>query len=190
MKFYKLNKQGDALYTSKILSEIWGHGFIVIGQLTQKSACYIARYTQKKVGTKAKTNIWIYDNKTQTKHLLKSQIAPKEEFIVMSRGCGIGRLWWDEQKAFVKKWGYISINIDGTVKRKPICKYFKKLWENEDWESYHLWRFEQIKKGIEKQNNLELLENYEHGDWEYQSRRKREQILLDKAKTLKRNNFI
>lgn len=190
LKFYKLNKQGQPLFTSQTLQEIWGHGFVVIGELTQKSACYIARYTQKKAGQTKSENFYIYDSKTQTKKLFKSSIAPKNEFIVMSRGCGIGRKWWDEQKEFVKKWGYISIKIDDKVKQKPIPHYFKKLWEKEDWEDYHIHRYENIKKAIIKMNEMEKLENYEKGDWEYLSRIRQEQILLQKAQTLRRNNFI
>lgn len=190
MKFYKFNKNGDALYTSDTLNEIWGHGFVVIGMLTQKSACYIARYTQKKAGQKSENTIWIYDNKNQKKHKFKSDLAPKEEFIVMSRGCGLGRKWWDEQKEFVKKWGYISIKIDDTVKRKPIPKYFKKLWENEDWEEYHYQRYNNIKKAILKAEEMLKLENYQQGDAEYLSRQRREQELLIKAQKLRRDNFI
>ena len=48
LKPYKQNHQGDMLYTSKTLQKIWGKGFVIIGDLSYKSACYIARYVQKK----------------------------------------------------------------------------------------------------------------------------------------------
>ena len=43
LKLYKQNRSGDNLYTSKSLQEIWGKGFVIIGDLTYQSASYIAR---------------------------------------------------------------------------------------------------------------------------------------------------
>ena len=37
------------VYTSDFLSDVWGHGFVTVGELTYQSAAYCARYVLKKV---------------------------------------------------------------------------------------------------------------------------------------------
>nr|QJB20061.1 MAG: replication initiator protein [Microvirus sp.] len=46
---YKTTPRGDRLYTSPILSDLWGLGYAVIGDVTFESAAYVARYTLKKI---------------------------------------------------------------------------------------------------------------------------------------------
>lgn len=48
-KYYKSNDRGDRLYTSELLTNTWGKGHCVIGDLTFESAAYVARYTIKKI---------------------------------------------------------------------------------------------------------------------------------------------
>lgn len=40
---------GDKLYVSELLSEVWGMGHCLIGDLTFESAAYVARYVTKKL---------------------------------------------------------------------------------------------------------------------------------------------
>lgn len=198
LKFYKLNHRGDILYTSAELQKIWGKGFVIIGELEPESASYIARYVQKKAGIAPKTRIykWKADG---TRELRKRKQDKIDEFILMSTGVGIGRKWWEENKEFVKKWGYIPLKIDGKVKTKAIPRYFKKLWEKEDWEDYHMHRYENIKKSIENMEKILKSEEYPNTtgifelDKEIRWRMHLEKVergLKERAKTLKRNNFI
>ena len=113
----------------------------------------------------------------------------------MSTGVGIGRKYWEDNKEFIKKYKYIQTNVKGIVKQKSIPRYFKKLWENEDWEDYHINRYEDIKKGIENQKIIINQEKYEKGIDENEIKwnkhlKKQERGLTEKAKSLKRNNFI
>lgn len=48
LKYYKRNKQGDILYTSDIIADIWQGGFVVIGKADWRTAAYTARYVIKK----------------------------------------------------------------------------------------------------------------------------------------------
>lgn len=48
-KIYKKTSNGDTLYTSDTLTDMWGYGHAVIGDVTFESAAYVARYTMKKV---------------------------------------------------------------------------------------------------------------------------------------------
>lgn len=68
-------KGDEVLYTSELLSELWGHGFATVGACTFASAGYVARYTLKKSGNPAD-----YQGKVP-------------EYLTMSRRPGIGRGW-------------------------------------------------------------------------------------------------
>lgn len=192
LKFYKQNKHGDFLYKSKKLMDIWGKGFVVIGDLTYKSANYIARYTMKKAGLNPKPRLWRW-GKDHKRKFYKPKTKREPEFIVMSRGVGIGRTWWEENKEFCKKWGHINLCIDGKVEHKPLPRYFKKLWEAEDWETYEIYKFEQIKIGLEKYQ--ETLEKHEIKAINDETKMHKllimqEETLIAKSQALKRTNFI
>lgn len=84
---FRKTQRGDTLYNSQRLSETWGLGHAVIGDLTFESAAYVARYCLKKVtGDAAETH---YNGR-------------KPEYITMSRGGrkqgpgGIGKSWYDQ----------------------------------------------------------------------------------------------
>jgi len=53
-KKHSISPQGDTLYTSETLTKLWGYGHCLIGQVSFKSARYVASYCVKKVnGEKA-----------------------------------------------------------------------------------------------------------------------------------------
>lgn len=60
LKFYKYSKADKTLklYKSKELTKLWGKGIVIIGRLEYRSACYVARYVQKKAGIKKKHKIY------------------------------------------------------------------------------------------------------------------------------------
>lgn len=47
-EYLATNKFGDVLYTSKMLTDLWGMGIVVIGRLNWNTAAYTARYVMKK----------------------------------------------------------------------------------------------------------------------------------------------
>ena len=168
-KFYKYSKSKNGmefpLYTSKTINELWTdktikgdfaaqwRGFATFGELTYRTACYTARYTQKKLKKNKKNTIYrkkdicIYDKKQQ-KWIMKTKIIRKNkkqtEYINASRCPGIGYLYWLENKTKIKENSGIWIN-DGKAKLKPIPRYFKKIWNDEDWENYEKWKYENKK---------------------------------------------
>lgn len=75
LTYYKTSKLGDVYYNSPTLEHKWGHGFVVVGELTPESAAYTARYVQKKAG----------DQSIDFKKL-----GVELEFLRMSRRPGIG----------------------------------------------------------------------------------------------------
>jgi len=78
-----LEKSGEFVeYSSRLLSESWGHGDARLGSVSFDSACYVANYATKKItGEKA----------------AEHYRGRKPEFLLMSRGGrkagGIGREW-------------------------------------------------------------------------------------------------
>ena len=48
LTYYKRNKLGDVLYNSDFLTDLWGKGFVVVGQASWRTAAYTARYVVKK----------------------------------------------------------------------------------------------------------------------------------------------
>jgi len=88
-------KGGNQLYKSPALNKTWGHGEVVIGDLTQDSAQYTAAYIIDKItGDGKKEYFDMIDNET-------GEITPRlKEFAHMSLKPGIGmnwlRLYWQD----------------------------------------------------------------------------------------------
>lgn len=78
--FYKKTKRGDDLFNSPSLTETWGLGHAVIGDLTFESAAYVARYCLKKISGPEKEDH--YRGRTP-------------EYVTMSRRPGIGAIWYE-----------------------------------------------------------------------------------------------
>lgn len=74
LTFYSRSPLGDCYYNSVTLSSLWGYGHVVIGELTEQSAAYTARYCQKKADKK----------------IDYAAIGVDKEFVRMSRRPGIG----------------------------------------------------------------------------------------------------
>ena len=168
--FYKYNKNGDKLYKSKELREIWGNGFVIVGELTYRSACYVARYTTKKLFKKRN---WAE----------KANIKP--ECTIWSKGIGLD--YWNKFKNKILENNGIMIKIDKKVKNKRIPKYYMKKFKEENELAYDWFTFEQYEKA--KENWEKILEKTSLSEEEYFLMQERK--LLEKAdQLLKRTNFI
>ena len=78
LKFKCKDKKGFLHFESKFLESIWRNGFVDIGTVDVGSACYVARYCEKKRRL----------NKSERQELLDKGVVP--EFSRMSRRPGIG----------------------------------------------------------------------------------------------------
>lgn len=117
-RFYG-GRNGNSLFTSASLSELWPFGFSVIGDVSFESAGYVARYCMKKVtGKKAEAH---YDGRSP-------------EFAVMSRGSkrlgtgGIGRGWYERFKSDV--YPLDRVVVRGHPTRPP--RFYDDLFARED----------------------------------------------------------
>lgn len=77
LKPYKTNFNGQMLYTSETLNDLWGHGFVVIGACTWQTSAYVARYVLKKQKGKGAKDYY-------------KDFGIVPEFVRMSRDGGIG----------------------------------------------------------------------------------------------------
>ena len=99
-RYYKTSSNGDKLYNSDLLSELWPFGFNVVAALTFESAAYVTRYVTKKVtGDKAAAH---YGDRVP-------------EFIKMSLKPGIGSGW-------LEKYGKQAYTHDFVVLDGRKCK--------------------------------------------------------------------
>jgi hypothetical protein len=105
LKKWKENKDGDMLYRSDMLDSVWKKGMTVIGEVTFKSAAYVARYCTKKVtGDKADEHYEAVDLET-------GEIFQREpEYATMSRAEGIGKTWMEKYKADIYPSDSVIVN--------------------------------------------------------------------------------
>lgn len=83
------NAQGDLLFSSDELRELWPKGNNIIGEVNARTAAYVARYSVKKVnGPLAKEHYCVIDGDGVCYDRLP-------EFVVMSRRPGIGSGYYD-----------------------------------------------------------------------------------------------
>lgn len=92
---FKVTESGETIYTSQILESLWPFGFSSVGDVTFKSASYVARYCVKKVGD---TFDYFREEETGTRFQVDKRTgeARVAEFTVMSRRPGIASAWFDE----------------------------------------------------------------------------------------------
>ena len=103
-KIWKENN-GNRLYVSESLSELWPFGFVTIGDVTFESAAYVARYIMKKVnGDLAESHYERVDWETGEVYQLKP------EYTTMSRRPGIGSNWFAKFKDDIFPQDYVVIN--------------------------------------------------------------------------------
>lgn len=114
---------GRRMYTSALLSEIWGRGFTTVGDLTWSSAAYVSRYIMKKMtGDAAEEHYMRFDSATGECW----QVKP--EYVTMSRRPGLGHGWFQRFKGDVFPSGFVVHN--GRKFRPP--RYYDSLLEEDE----------------------------------------------------------
>ena len=88
--FYK-ESNGERLFISAFLENVWARGFALVGDVTFESCAYVARYVTKKVnGERAFDHYWKMNEVTG------ELISITPEYATMSRRPGIGAKWMDK----------------------------------------------------------------------------------------------
>lgn len=139
---YKENPNGDKIYMSKLLDEIWGLGITTVGDVSFQSAAYVARYVMKKIkGPNWKDKYEVIDENT-------GEIFMRQpEFALMSRNPGIGKTWYE-------KYGKETLSTDSVIangRETKIPRYYDNLLKSNSEKSYKILktkRLTAIKKAI------------------------------------------
>lgn len=130
-------QNGERLYHSKLLGELWPFGLHAIGDVTFRSAAYVARYITKKItGEKAAEH---YGGRLP-------------EYTTMSRRPGIGAGWLEKYKDDV-------FPLDEVITRGKSCKpprYYDKRYELLQPEIMAAVKAARAKKGDHKPDQFRL----------------------------------
>lgn len=120
---WKKTGAGERLYRSAILEDLWRYGYSSVGDVTMKSAGYVARYVMKKVNGDAARHHYFAGYDEDTGECL---FAPGE-FNRMSLKPGIGQDWFDKYYEDVYPEG--KVVLEGGKKSKPPKFYDLKYKE-------------------------------------------------------------
>lgn len=104
-------RNGNRVYTSQVLNDIWGMGLTEIGSVTFQSAAYVARYIMKKVTGEFSDDAyqWLLPN--------GEIVQRKPEYTTMSRKPGIGKGWYDKYSSEV--YPLDRVLVRGSVSKPP-----------------------------------------------------------------------
>lgn len=160
------SRNGIQYYESKILTEIWGYGNTMIGEVNFESAAYVARYCTKKITGK---NAAKHYERVNLESGEISRLTP--EYATMSRRPGIAFDWF--KKFFSDIYPLDKCIING----KPVSppKYYDRQYEiicPDDFERVKKFR-KKVASKFESDNTEDRLAI-------------KEQVKILKTKTLKR----
>lgn len=118
-----VNRRGEPVFSSQELSEVWGKGFVTVGDLTWQSAAYVARYVVKKVtGPQAEEAYCRVDAESG------ECVEVRPEYATMSRRPGIGSAWLSRFKKDVYPDDFV---VHDGRKFRPPSFYDRRLSESE-----------------------------------------------------------
>lgn len=141
---WKQNSNGDMVFLSRELENLWGYGLTTVGDVTFQSAAYVARYIMKKVtGHLADPHYQFVDGVT-------GEITQRQpEYVTMSRRPGIGTEWYRKFKMDV--FPHDRVIMNGSKFRPP--RFYDGLYEID-----HPQKFQRL-KGRRKRNAAKHAEN-------------------------------
>jgi len=146
------NPDGHALQLSQTLHDLWGKGFVTIGELTFDSAAYVASYVFKKLN--GKTRVERY-TRTDTSTGEQWDVAP--EYATMSRRPGLGATWFEKYQSDVYP---ADVAIAKGQKFRPP-KYYDGLLAEQNpqlWEKMQEKRAKHVKKNPDTNQTREARE--------------------------------
>lgn len=135
-KKLECTRDGERVYSSATLEQIWPYGFSSIGSVNFKSASYVARYCLKKVGQPVER---VKDPESGLMYQVDkvSGECKIAEFTQMSRGGRTGRgiaYGWFQKYGLVDVFPSDEVIVNGKIQKPP--RYFDKLLEKFDPDLY------------------------------------------------------
>lgn len=124
LKLYKQTLKGHQLYTSSLITTIWGHGDCHVARFTKQTGSYTAGYITKAFKTSDTEKADAYYSRV---HPLTGEICRvMPEFLLASRRPGIGLPWFEKYGEHLPYDDFII--VDGA--KRPVPPYFlRKLGE-------------------------------------------------------------
>lgn len=122
-KVYFTKRNGNPVYTSAALRELWPHGLSELGMITAKSAAYCAQYAQKKI-----TGKMADDHYTRVSPVDGAPYRVAPEFSTMSRRPGLGTEWFNRFASDVFPSDHVI--VEGSPRRVP--NFYLKLLSEPD----------------------------------------------------------
>lgn len=165
-----IDKKGSKVYTSEIITKIWGKGIVGIADVTYESCAYVARYVMKKIKGKEAVEELEATGKVNC-------------FTRMSRNPGIGKKYYDENSGKIYECDEIWLkNKYGPLQCKPP-RYYDKLFDIDNPEK--MAEVKENRINVARMNEQTRLQKSGGEDkLEYLARM--EKIKIDKIKRLKR----
>ena len=141
-RLFFTSKHGDKVFRSDVLEELWPFGLCSIGEVTFKSAAYVARYIMKKVtGKAAFAHYHEIDQDGVSRETMRTP-----EFTKMSLKPGIGSDWLAKFKSDVYPHDYVIVN--GKKVKPP--RYYDKKYAISDPYDYDELEFHRFSRAREK----------------------------------------
>ncbi len=137
-----MSPSGSQLFRSPTLEKLWKFGFSDIGDVTMKSAAYVARYCMKKIKE--------VDAQFSDRGFRFTPFERRSpEFTVMSRRPGIGTDWYN--KYFKEIYTEDSLVLDGGVEVKAPQFYDRKfaLTHPVEFDSFKAMRKEKAESSVD-----------------------------------------
>lgn len=147
-KFHKMSKRfnGHRLYKCEALDELWSHGHCYIGEVTQQSASYVARYCMKKLGGKHAEQEYEERLDQDTGEV---EFYRKPPYATMSLKPGIGATWLKRFHGDV--YPADEVISDGFPTRPP--RYYDSLLERNDPKLHATIKSDRQKEGRKHKDN-------------------------------------
>lgn len=161
-----LKKFGDvSIYSSDILSNLWGYGFCTVGDVTFKSAAYVARYVLKKWCSDDITADQLYQymkahSDSRRRIIKKSDVNDsfkkdfynglKPEYITMSRKPGIGATFFEKFKSDMYPSGSVILPSGNLI---PTPKYYDNLFSLDNSFEMAMMKCERIARSLSSPDN-------------------------------------
>ena len=150
------------VFTSEILSDLWGRGFVTIGSVSFQSAGYVARYTMKKVNGKLQEDV---DELSGLRHYERQSeytgeiTSVEPEYTNMSLKHGIGYSWFMKYSKDV--FPSDEVIIEG--KPQPTPRYYDFLLKQIHPDIYNSVKAKRLRQMAERadDNTYERLETRE-----------------------------
>lgn len=113
-------RDGNNLFVSPVLNDLWGHGLCVIGAVTFDSAAYVARYVVKK-----RTGKGAAEHYTRVDSVTGEMYELVPEYATMSRRPGLAAGWFSKFSGDVYPSDFV---VSRGHKMKPP-RYYDDLYE-------------------------------------------------------------